>query len=105
MILTSCSGLPYNQKLTRGQTRNSSKALLGLPYLQESGKANNSLLAHSPRWESWFLLWDDGKGESRGQAGLGGFVALTGGHAEYPAFAPNTQVFSPVFSDVAVGFF
>ena len=26
-------------------------------------------------------------------------------HVQYPAFTPNTQLFSPVFSDVAVGFF
>ena len=70
LLPTRVLGLLNEQKLIRGQTRISSKALLG-PLLQQGGVKTSKypLLAHSPTGASWFLIWGEDRGVSRGPAG------------------------------------
>ena len=68
--------------MTRGQTRNSGKALLGLPTAQRGGRTRNRfpcLLNPPDRRASWFLIYSLERGEgcvqgSSQRGGLGGLL-------------------------------
>ena len=69
MILTRVLAFPNQQKLTRGQTRNSGKALLGSLLQQRRVGTSNRfpfLLISSERGVIWFLICGEGKCVSRG---------------------------------------
>ena len=86
------------QKLIRGQTRNSGKALQG-PLLQWRG-ARGTRTNRSPRGASLFLTQDEGRGVTRGQAGggmaqvvcppLNQWCFVQGNALQQAAFAPGS---------------
>ena len=112
---------PSQQKLTRGQTRNSGKALQGP--LVSAGRGKNK--QHIPLlacllpdgWVSLFLIWGGwGRGELGGRPGvrleawlrclahpLGGVECK--GHAQCPAMAPGTLLLLQTLKKWRMGFF
>ena len=108
LLWTRVLGLLNQQKLIRGQTRNSGKALLG-PLLQQGGEKTSSrfpcLLT------LWFLFWGESRGLSRGQAEEVAQVVCSPlwqccvqGSCTVPRFCSQHPAFAPGSSEVAVGF-
>ena len=73
-------------------------------YIREDQEQVTDSLAFSltGEWASWFHIWGEGRGVSKG--GLGGLPHLLGGgvcrgHAQYPAFAPEPLRFPPALQN------
>ena len=110
-------GLLNQQKLIRGQTRNSGKALLG-PLLQQGGSGNKQqvpLLVRSPGGQgvvSLFLIWGEGRGVARGPArGVAQVFCpplrwwcVQGACVQYPAFAPDALLLFQALQKWQLGF-
>ena len=71
------SAFPNQYKWTRGQTRNSGKALLRLWRLQEGVKTSNRFpCTLSEQGASWFLIWGEGSGCVQGSGRRAGLRVL-----------------------------
>ena len=91
LLPTRVLGLLNQQKLIRGQTRNSAKIYWGPSFRGKEKKQQVPLLVFLLWGASQFLIWAEGRVCVQGsgwRGDLGGVICSR--HAQYPAFAPNT---------------
>ena len=109
MLPISVLGLPQSIEIDQRPDKKFRQGFTGAPAAAGRVRTNNTFPCSLPggyrREASWFLIWGEGRGVSRGRAGEVALVfcpPLSGvecrGHAQYLAFAPSP-------SEVAVGFF